>query len=180
MSGFGTPGRIRTCDLEIRSLPLYPAELRALILLPACASARQHTMGVRNPCQVHRRPLAQLSNGQRAPAGIPSTRASCETMPCARARRLRNVRNMASSRGDGTCSPLYSDFRDLFRVEQDVLQTDSGNVAGHAREALQRIRSRVRLGASSSPRCSSSSSGSPSRWAFAAAARSARSRSSCG
>src|SRR5690606_34455395 len=26
----GAPGRIRTCDLQIRSLLLYPAELRAL------------------------------------------------------------------------------------------------------------------------------------------------------
>ncbi len=26
----GTPGRIRTYDLQIRSLALYPAELRAL------------------------------------------------------------------------------------------------------------------------------------------------------
>ena len=43
-------------------------------------------------------------------------------MPCARARRLRNVRNMASSRGDGTCSPLYSDFRDLFRVNKTYLK----------------------------------------------------------
>ena len=32
-SGFGAPGRIRTCDLKIRSLLLYPAELRA----PGCA-----------------------------------------------------------------------------------------------------------------------------------------------
>ena len=29
MSDIGTPGGIRTPDLEIRSLPLYPAELRA-------------------------------------------------------------------------------------------------------------------------------------------------------
>ena len=28
---FGTPGRIRTCDLRIRSPTLYPAELRAHI-----------------------------------------------------------------------------------------------------------------------------------------------------
>lgn len=28
----GAPGRIRTCDLEIRRLLLYPAELRAPIL----------------------------------------------------------------------------------------------------------------------------------------------------
>ena len=27
---FGTPGRIRTCDLQSRSLTLYPTELRAL------------------------------------------------------------------------------------------------------------------------------------------------------
>ncbi len=31
MCGNGTPGGIRTPDLEIRSLPLYPAELRARI-----------------------------------------------------------------------------------------------------------------------------------------------------
>jgi hypothetical protein len=31
VSSLGTPGRIRTCDLEIRSLLLYPAELRARI-----------------------------------------------------------------------------------------------------------------------------------------------------
>lgn len=31
---FGTPGGSRTPDLEIRSLPLYPAELRARITMP--------------------------------------------------------------------------------------------------------------------------------------------------
>ena len=33
----GDPERIRTSDLQIRNLPLYPAELRGLIVL--CAEA---------------------------------------------------------------------------------------------------------------------------------------------
>ena len=36
----GTPGGIRTPDLEIRSLPLYPAELRAHTTMPP---RREHT-----------------------------------------------------------------------------------------------------------------------------------------
>ena len=49
MSGFGTPGGIRTPDLEIRSLPLYPAELRARetssvrMSFGACAAKRYGT-----------------------------------------------------------------------------------------------------------------------------------------
>ena len=34
----GAPGRTRTCDLRIRSPLLYPAELRALVLLFRAAS----------------------------------------------------------------------------------------------------------------------------------------------
>ena len=34
---FGTPGRIRTYDQQIRSLRLYPAELRALHPFPIAA-----------------------------------------------------------------------------------------------------------------------------------------------
>src|SRR3989344_8498971 len=30
-SGLGTPGRIRTCDLELRSLLLYPLSYRGLV-----------------------------------------------------------------------------------------------------------------------------------------------------
>jgi hypothetical protein len=43
----GTPGGIRTPDLEIRSLPLYPAELRAheTSHLKACAAKRYGTCG---------------------------------------------------------------------------------------------------------------------------------------
>ena len=42
---FGTPGGSRTPDLEIRSLPLYPAELRArkTSFLKACAAKRYGT-----------------------------------------------------------------------------------------------------------------------------------------
>ena len=42
---FGTPGGSRTPDLEIRSLPLYPAELRARMTsnLQACAAKRYGT-----------------------------------------------------------------------------------------------------------------------------------------
>ena len=41
----GTPGGIRTPDLEIRSLPLYPTELRAreTSLLQGCAAKRYGT-----------------------------------------------------------------------------------------------------------------------------------------
>ena len=43
----GTPGGIRTPDLEIRSLPLYPTELRARKTshLKACAAKRYATFG---------------------------------------------------------------------------------------------------------------------------------------
>jgi hypothetical protein len=42
----GTPGGIRTPDLEIRSLPLYPAELRAHVA--RCPPAREHTHYLRH------------------------------------------------------------------------------------------------------------------------------------
>ena len=39
----GTPGKIRTCDLELRSLLLYPTELRGLVgaSLSACDDEQQ-------------------------------------------------------------------------------------------------------------------------------------------
>ncbi len=33
MYGFGAPSRIRTCDLELRSLLLYPAELSGHVVI---------------------------------------------------------------------------------------------------------------------------------------------------
>ena len=70
----GTPGGIRTPDLEIRSLPLYPAELRALISVAGRASARQHTMGggftCQEPGEEPARIATQLSDRQRSHRGI--------------------------------------------------------------------------------------------------------------
>ncbi len=36
----GAPGRIRTCDLQIRSLSLYPAELRARVFANMSIASR--------------------------------------------------------------------------------------------------------------------------------------------
>ena len=46
----GTPGGIRTPDLEIRSLPLYPTELRAHVRAPAGVPMMNGTCGA-TPCQ---------------------------------------------------------------------------------------------------------------------------------
>ena len=43
---FGMPGRIRTCDLQSRSLTLYPTELRALnarYFIPSAAECQGQT-----------------------------------------------------------------------------------------------------------------------------------------
>ena len=46
--GDGAPGEIRTPDLQLRRLPLYPAELRARIIsLHRGASKRRKTLGAR-------------------------------------------------------------------------------------------------------------------------------------
>ncbi len=54
----GAPGRIRTCDLQIRSLLLYPAELRA------------HFMAEREGFEPSRQLLAVYSLSRRAPSAI--------------------------------------------------------------------------------------------------------------
>lgn len=61
----GAPGRTRTCCLKIRSLALYPDELRAPRILPLTALRASAKPVMHGPCPIYPAPV-KLPAGRRA------------------------------------------------------------------------------------------------------------------